>query len=59
MFLFKYIQKISKSILNLKDEGLANHEKFVYYLKMHSGNKFTERIETIFNEYKMSIDDEG
>ena len=58
MFMFKYIQQLSRRILSLGVEGLGNHDRFVYFLKIHSGNKFTERLETILNENRESMEND-
>jgi hypothetical protein len=52
----KYLQKLAKRLMNLGIETLENHENLIYYLKMHSGNKLTEKLETIVDEYKISLE---
>lgn len=39
-------------------EALSNHEAFVYGLKMHSGIRVTEKLETIIDEYKLSLEED-
>ena len=56
LFLLRYLQKLARKILTLSPDGLANHEHFVYQLKLHSGNKFTERVETMIDEFKLSLE---
>ncbi len=58
MFLIKYLQKLAKRIMSLSVEGIVNHEHLIYYLKLHSGNKIAEKLETIIDEYKLSAEHE-
>lgn len=55
-FLIKYLQRLCRRILSLSVEALSNHQHFVKQLKNHSGAKFTERIETIIDEYQQSME---